>query len=157
MSSCIVQVAHPTVFLKTSFNNTPKIEREVEYRSAGMASIKNKLHLCQLYQNTSSRLLSDPNLKVGSVPPAPRELLVELKEKTSLLAVLGEPKVNLGISSLVIGRVGGGEAIVGVGGGSSRELGALGIGNVKLKPLLVFLLFKTSATEVGAKFDFRGC
>jgi hypothetical protein len=96
-------------------------------------------------------------LKVGSVAPAPRELLVELKEKTSLLAVLGEPKVNVGISSLVIGRVLGGEAMVGVGGGSSRELGALGIGKVKLKPLLVFLLSKTSATEVGVKFDFRGC
>lgn len=81
---------------------------------------------------------------------------MELKEKTSLLAVLGEPKVNLGISSLVIGRFLGGEAMVGVGGGSSRELGALGIGNVKLKPLLVFLL-KTSASEVGVKFDFRGC
>jgi len=96
-------------------------------------------------------------LKVGSVAPAPRELLVKLKEKTSLLAVLDEPKVNLGIFSLVIGRVLGGEAMVGVGGGSSRELGALGIGNVKLKPLLVFLLSKTSATEVGVKFDFRGC
>lgn len=82
---------------------------------------------------------------------------MESKEKTSLLAVLDEPKVNLGISSVVIGRVLGGEASVGVGGGSSRELGALGTGNVKLKPLLVFLLSKTLATEVVVMFDFRGC
>jgi len=104
----------------------------------------------------SSRFLSDPNLKVGTDPSAPREALVEPKEKTSLFVVLDEPKLNLGISSVVTGRVLGGEARVGVGGGSKRELGALGTGNVKVKPLVV-LLSEPSAVEVDVKSDTKGC
>ena len=104
----------------------------------------------------SSRFLSDPNLKVGTDPSAPREALVEPKEKTSLFVVLDEPKLNLGISSVVTGRVLGGEARVGVGGGSKRELGALGTGNVKVKPLVV-LLSESSAVEVDVKSDTKGC
>jgi hypothetical protein len=93
-------------------------------------------------------------LKVGTDPSAPRELLVESKEKTSLFVV--EPKLNLGISSIVTGRVLGGEASVGVGGGSKRELGGLGTGKVKVKPLLV-LLSETSAAEMDVKSDSKGC
>jgi len=73
-----------------------------------------------------------------------------------LFVILDEPKLNLGISSVVNNRVIGGEARVGVGGGSKRELGAFGIGKVKVKPLLVFLS-DTSAAEVDVKSDLKGC
>ena len=62
----------------------------------------------------------------------------------------------MGISSVVNDRVIGGEARVGVGGGSKRELGAFGIGKVKVKPFLVFLS-DTSAAEVDVKSDLKGC
>jgi hypothetical protein len=101
-----------------------------------------------------SGFLSDLNLKVGSVPSAPRKLPVKSKEKISLLVAVDERKLNLGISSVVPGRVLGGEASVGVGGGSKRELGALGTGNVKLKPLLIFLS-EASAAEVDVTPDFK--
>ena len=81
---------------------------------------------------------------------------MESKEKMSLFVIPDEPKLNLGISSVVNNRVIGGEARVGVGGGSKRELGALGIGKVKVKPLLVFLS-DTSSAEVDVKSDLKGC
>ena len=123
-----------------------------------MASTKTQKQTASLsaMSKHSSRFLSDPNLKVGTDPSAPREALVEPKEKTSLFVVLDEPKLNLGISSVVTGRVLGGEARVGVGGGSKRELGALGTGNVKVKPLVV-LLSEPSAVEVDVKSDTKGC
>ena len=123
-----------------------------------MASTKTQKQTASLpaMSKHSSRFLSDPNLKVGTDPSAPREALVEPKEKTSLFVVLDEPKLNLGISSVVTGRVLGGEARVGVGGGSKRELGALGTGNVKVKPLVV-LLSESSAVEVDVKSDTKGC
>ena len=74
----------------------------------------------------------------------------------SLFVIPDEPKLNLGISSVVNNRVIGGEARVGVGGGSKRELGALGTGNVKVKPLVV-LLSEPSAVEVDVKSDTKGC
>ena len=139
-----------------SFIRTPKIV--IEFRSTGMASTKIQKQTASLpaMSKHSSRFLSDPNLKVGTDPSAPREALVEPKEKTSLFVVLDEPKLNLGISSVVTGRVLGGEARVGVGGGSKRELGAFGIGKVKVKPFLVFLS-DTSAAEVDVKSDLKGC
>ena len=123
-----------------------------------MASTKTQKQTASLsaMSKHSSRFLSDPNLKVGTDPSGPREALVEPKEKTSLFVVLDEPKLNLGISSVVTGRVLGGEARVGVGGGSKRELGALGTGNVKVKPLVV-LLSEPSAVEVDVKSDTKGC
>jgi hypothetical protein len=92
-------------------------------------------------------------LKVGAVPSAPTDPLAESKLKTSSL---DELKVNLGTSSVSIGRLLAGEAKVGVGGGSRRELGALATGNVNMKPLLVFLS-KASAASVDVKSDFGGC
>jgi hypothetical protein len=41
MSCCVAQVAHSNS-LKTSFINTPRIDRVVRFRSAGMVSIKKK-------------------------------------------------------------------------------------------------------------------
>ena len=137
------------------FIRTPKIV--IEFRSTGTSTkIQKQTASLPAMSKHSSRFLSDPNLKVGTDPSAPREALVEPKEKTSLFVVLDEPKLNLGISSVVTGRVLGGEARVGVGGGSKRELGALGTGNVKVKPLVV-LLSEPSAVEVDVKSDTKGC